>query len=237
MSIPLVQFKDVVYGVDGRTILDHITFDLFDGEFVSLIGPNGAGKTTFLKLLIGRIAPTSGAITLQKGIGIGYMPQSIHLDPTLPITVERFMDLYSDNRKEIHEALEAVRAKQLLNKNMAQLSGGELQRVLLARCLLSASQLLILDEPVQWVDFLGQRQLYELIIDYHQNKGRTILMVSHDLNLVLKRSDRVICLNSHICCEGKPDHVQSSAPYQALFPAAQDFTTYTHHHDHTHDHH
>ena len=185
MSIPLVQFKDVVYGVDGRTILDHITFDLFDGEFVSLIGPNGAGKTTFLKLLIGRIAPTSGAITLQKGIGIGYMPQSIHLDPTLPITVERFMDLYSDNRKEIHEALEAVRAKQLLNKNMAQLSGGELQRVLLARCLLSASQLLILDEPVQWVDFLGQRQLYELIIDYHQNKRRTILMVSHDLNLVL----------------------------------------------------
>jgi zinc transport system ATP-binding protein len=236
MNKPIVSFEKVSYEADRRSILQGIDFDLKQGEFVSLIGPNGAGKTTFLKLLIGRLQPTSGEVHRNSGLKIGYMPQRITVDSTLPMTTSRFMSLFSNDKKDIEATLDAVNASSLLNTNIAHLSGGELQRVLLARCLLNPSELLILDEPVQWVDFLGQKRLYDLILHYHQKKGRTVLIVSHDLNNVLKESDRVICLNNHICCEGPPDHVQSSPSYKKLFPEEDKLTTYTHNHDHTHDH-
>ncbi len=237
---PLIETQQVNLALGGRTVLSNISLQLDAAQITTLIGPNGSGKSTLVRVLLGLIEPDSGQIRRQPRLRIGYMPQKLHIDATLPLTVKRFLQLagrYPDS--ELRQALLQVRADHLLGSPMQQLSGGETQRVLLARALLRQPQLLILDEPVQGVDVNGQIELYALIADLRQRFGCGVLMVSHDLHLVMASTDTVICLNQHICCSGHPEQVSNDPSYIALFgrKGADNLALYNHHHNHQHDDH
>jgi zinc transport system ATP-binding protein len=221
---------------DGeKIILQDISIQILPGNIVTLIGPNGAGKTTLLKVMLNLTQPTQGSVTRKPGLKIGYMPQKMNINPTMPMTVERILSLGTPERTSkiqnvIDTCLEEVGALALKYSKLSILSGGEFQRVMLARALLTAPDLLVLDEPMQGVDVLGQEELYQLIAKIRDHRGCAILLVSHDLHLVMAASDEVICLNKHVCCSGHPSHVTEHPTYQQLFVAP-----YQHDHDHRHD--
>lgn len=236
----LIEMRQVGFSRSGRNILTGIDLNLAADSIVTLIGPNGSGKSTLVRLLLGLLEPDSGTIKCQPKLRIGYMPQKLHIDATLPLTVKRFLQLagrYRDN--ELRQALAEVRADHLLRSPMQLLSGGETQRVLLARALLRKPQLLILDEPTQGVDVNGQIELYALIADLRKRFGCGVLMVSHDLHLVMASTDTVVCLNQHICCSGHPEQVSNDPAYIELFGSkgADNLALYNHHHNHRHDDH
>jgi zinc transport system ATP-binding protein len=208
------------------------------GEIVTIIGPNGAGKSSLLKILLGLEKHDSGALQTNASLRVGYMPQQLQLSPHLPLTVSRFLALAKASKNEIGIAAETVAISSLLNQPMQNLSGGEQQRVLLARAILRKPNLLVLDEPVQGVDIAGQAALYRLIGQLRDQLNCGVLMVSHDLHLVMAATDTVVCLNQHICCKGHPDIVSAHPAYLELFgqPLDSALALYTHHHDHTHEH-
>ncbi len=214
-------------------VLQEISLSLSAGEITTIIGPNGAGKTTLIKLILGLEKPDSGTIARQPGLRIGYMPQKLHIDPTLPLTTLRFLQLAEKNEGSCRAALKRVGIEHLARSPFQALSGGEVQRAMLARALLRKPSLLILDEPVQGVDIIGQEALYKLICELRDELGCAVLMVSHDLHLVMSATDNVICLNQHICCQGNPEQVSGDQAFQALFGAKT--AIYTHHHDHDHN--
>ena len=219
-------------------ILDRVGVAVRAGEIVTIIGPNGAGKTTLLKVLLGLIAPDAGEVIRRSGLKVGYLPQRLQLDPVLPMSVERLMTLTIRlPRLEVIAALTETGVADLIDAAVHTLSGGELQRVLLARALAAHPDLLVLDEPVQGVDFTGEAALYELISSLRRSRGCGVLMVSHDLHLVMAATDHVICLNHHVCCAGSGEAVSRNPAYARLFGAraAQALAIYTHHHDHRHD--
>lgn len=221
---------DVVHGVD---------LTVSSGEIVTIVGPNGSGKSTLLRMLIGAIDPSSGSVDRRAGLRIGYVPQKLALDATFPITVERFLSLPKRRtRDRIERALEQVDMTAHAGAQVARLSGGQVQRVLLARALLSEPEILVLDEPTQGLDQHGISDFYALIEDVRAALGCAVLMVSHDLHVVMRASDRVICLNGHICCQGAPTDVSESPEYRALFGErdAAALALYRHRHDHAHHH-
>ena len=234
----LVALKHISVSFGARHVLTDISFSLQAGRILTLVGPNGAGKSTLVRLVLGLIAPDSGVLRRDHALRIGYVPQKIHLDTTLPLTVERFMRLRPGVKKsDIIPALERVRSAHLLQQPMQKLSGGEMQRVLLARALLNRPQLLVLDEPTQGVDVGGQAALYDLIDQIRHTLGCGVLMVSHDLHLVMAKTDEVLCLNQHICCSGTPETVSAHPEFIAMF-GHQDMAQmalYRHHHNHSHD--
>ncbi len=235
---PLIEGEALYLELGGRTILDGIDLSVDSGEIVSLIGPNGAGKTTLLKLLLGLVPLQGGRLQRRPGLRVGYMPQRLPLDPILPLDVSRLLTLTRpEPRAHQLEALTEVGIPDLLHNPVQNLSGGELQRVLLARALLQNPDLLVLDEPTQGVDFAGETELYGLIANIRDRHGCGVLMVSHDLHLVMAATDRVVCLNHHVCCAGTPDLVTQHPEYLALFGhrAAEHLALYTHRHDHHHD--
>lgn len=239
MSQPVLQLTAVDLRLGGRLLLDQVSLALAPGEILTIIGPNGAGKTTLLRVALGLQRATSGEILLQAGINIGYMPQKLFLDPTFPLTVRRFLGLACGHRRErIAALLEEVGAARVLDDALDNLSGGEMQRVLLARALAREPQLLVLDEPVQGVDVHGQSELYRLITRIRRERNCAILMVSHDLHLVMAATDRVLCLNRHICCSGTPESVTHDPAYRELFgpQAVEQLAVYSHDQDHQHDH-
>lgn len=222
----------------GRTILEGIDLDIGSGEIVTLIGPNGAGKTTLVRVLLGLVTPDRGEIRRSPGLSIGYVPQRFDIDRAIPMTVGRFLQLgRSGGPERIAAALQEVGASRVLGQQLAALSGGELQRVLLARALLRDPQLLVLDEPVRGVDYAGEAELYTLIGRLRTHRGLSVLLVSHDLHIVMAQSDRVICVNRHVCCSGVPEAVARDPSYARLFGAhaARAFAIYSHDHDHSHD--
>lgn len=237
MSQVLVTTDAVSLQFGERQVLDRVSIRIQKGEIVTLIGPNGAGKTSLVKLLLGLQAPSSGRIEVAPGLRIGYMPQKLHLDPSLPLTVERFLKLAPRARAELPTIAAMTRIERLLKQPMHRLSGGETQRVLLARALLQKPELLVLDEPVQGVDVVGQMELYNLISRIRDEQGCAIFMISHDLHLVMAKTDTVVCLDKHVCCHGHPDSVTSNPAYLDLFGEPRDsgVVAYTHHHNHTHD--
>ena len=220
-----------------QTLLDKVSLSVAQGDIVTVIGPNGAGKSTLVKVLLGLVAVDSGQVRRPLGWRIGYMPQQLTLNPYLPLRVIDFLQLAGRVSVAMcQEALARVNASALAHKPMTGLSGGECQRVLLARAILRQPQLLVLDEPVQGVDVTGQAELYQLIGQLRDELACGVLMVSHDLHLVMSATDRVICLNQHICCSGHPDVVSQDPAYHALFgrEAVTSMALYTHHHDHAH---
>jgi len=232
----------------SRKLLEDIDLELRAGEVVTLIGPNGAGKTTLVRVLLGLETADQGEVVRVPGLRIGYLPQRFERDATIPLTVRRFLTLSKPaGDDEIADVLSEVGALALAEAQIADLSGGEFQRVALAKTLIGSPALLVLDEPVQNVDYTGVAALYRLIGEIRSRRGCGILMVSHDLHVVLGESDRVICLNTHICCSGVPESVTKHPEYISLFGdgAAEAYAIYAHDHDHshglsgdvTHDHH
>ncbi|WP_350333614.1 ATP-binding cassette domain-containing protein [Coralliovum pocilloporae] len=220
-----------------RWLVRGVDLSLKAGEIVTLIGPNGSGKSTTTKLALGVHKPDEGSVARQAGLTVGYVPQKLVIDWTLPLTAERFMGLTGSVPKRDRDmALERTGVAHLARADMRTLSGGEFQRVLLARAIARKPQLLVLDEPVQGVDFSGEIALYDLIRDIRDELGCGVLMVSHDLHLVMAATDRVICLNGHICCQGTPTAVAETAEYRDLFggQAAATLAVYAHQHDHVH---
>ena len=239
MTETLLELNEVSLKLSGRLLLENVNFKLNMGEILTIIGPNGAGKTTLLRVALGLQRATEGTISLRPKLTIGYMPQKLHLDPTFPLTVKRFLALAShNNMARVIPLLAEVGVGHVLQSPIQTLSGGELQRVLLARALVREPQLLVLDEPVQGVDVHGQTELYQLIGRIRDQRGCAILMVSHDLHLVMAATDRVLCLNRHICCSGTPESVTSDPAYVELFgpKAVESLAVYVHDQNHHHDH-
>ena len=233
----LVSLKGAGVHRGGRWLVRNVEFDIARGEIVTLIGPNGSGKSTTARTAIGVLKPDEGSVTRMPGLTVGYVPQKLAIDWTLPLTVERLMTLTASHAAaEIREALDSVGIAHLARAEVQALSGGEFQRALLARAILRKPDLLVLDEPVQGVDFSGEVALYELIGAIRDRTGCGILLISHDLHVVMASTDTVICLNGHVCCRGTPQTVVASPEYQKLFGAraAGTLAIYRHHHDHTH---
>ena len=238
MTAPLIEARGLAAGPAGRPILHDIDMGVRPGEIVTVVGPNGSGKTTLLRALIGAVRPSRGRVIRRRGLCIGYAPQRLHVDPTMPLTVARFLALGRGGRAEREHAVARTGVARLLGAQIADLSGGELQRVLFARALTRRPELLILDEPTQGLDQPAEAAFYELIEAVRDQTGAAVLMVSHDLHVVMRASDRVICLNGHICCEGAPARVSEMPEYRALFgPGTRGaLALYRHEHDHRHDH-
>ena len=234
----LLTVAGVNFAIRGTPILQNVHLQVSSGEIVALIGPNGAGKSTLVRVILGLIQADSGQVWLKPGIRIGYMPQRLTVDDTLPLSVQRFVTLGGvATRERVRTALAEVGVAAVLDTPVQAISGGEMQRVLLARALLRDPDLLVLDEPIQGVDLNGQYELYDLITGLRGKRGCGILMVSHELHLVMASTDQVLCLNRHVCCSGHPDQVALHPAYLELFglDGAQRLAIYHHHHDHSHD--
>jgi zinc transport system ATP-binding protein len=233
----LVSMKDVGVQRGGRWLVRGVDFSVRRGEIVTLIGPNGSGKSTSAKTAIGVMKASEGKVERLVGLKVGYVPQKLAIDWTMPLTVRRLMTLTGPIAdRDMDNALEAVGIRHLAKAEVQYLSGGEFQRALLARAIARKPDLLVLDEPVQGVDFQGEIALYDLIASIRRTSGCGILMISHDLHVVMAATDTVICMNGHVCCRGTPQMVTQSPEYLKLFGAraAQSLAVYSHDHDHTH---
>ncbi|EJL58188.1 ATPase component of Mn/Zn ABC-type transporter [Rhizobium sp. CF122] len=234
---PLVSLFNVGVRRNGRWLVRGVDFSVSRGEIVTLIGPNGSGKSTTVKTAIGVLKPDEGEVERAAGLKVGYVPQRLAIDWTLPLTVRRLMTLTGPlSERDMAAALDAVGLSHMLGAEVQHLSGGEFQRALMARAIARKPDLLVLDEPVQGVDFSGEIAIYDLIQSIRNTTGCGILLISHDLHVVMAATDTVICLNGHVCCRGTPQAVTQSAEYVRLFGsrAAQALAVYSHHHDHTH---
>jgi len=233
---PLVAISGLRVSYGRRTVLDGVDLTVAPGEIVTLIGPNGAGKTTLVKAVLGLVTPAAGTLRRRPGLSVGYMPQRLQIESTLPLTVRRFLALWTRLSAAAQEAaLAEVGASHVFDSPVQNLSGGEMQRVLMARALLRDPDLLVLDEPVQGVDVHGQSDLFDLIDRIRRERGCGVLLVSHDLHLVMARTDTVVCLNRHVCCHGHPEAVSRHPEYLALFGRhAEALAVYHHHHNHRH---
>jgi zinc transport system ATP-binding protein len=235
---PLIELQDISVQFDSLTVLDSISLTITRGQITTLVGPNGAGKSTLVKVILGLLKPNSGRVIKTEKLRVGYVPQKLRLNESLPLNVNKFLKLagkYSE--QERLEALRLVGAEHLSKANLHRLSGGETQRVLLARALLRRPQLLVLDEPAQGVDVQGQIDLYNLIDQIRHRFDCAILMVSHDLHLVMAKTDHVVCLQRHVCCSGTPEAVTSHPSYIEMFGHGHHnaLAFYEHNHHHHHD--
>ncbi len=222
----------------GTAILQNVGIEIAAGEIVTIVGPNGSGKSTLLRVLIGALNPDRGTVTRRPGLRLGYVPQKLAIDATLPLTARRFLDLpHRVPDAEAAQALDTAGVPDIAKRQMVDLSGGQFQRVLLARAILSRPQLLILDEATQGLDQPGAARFYRQIEAVRRDLNCAVLMVSHELHVVMSASDRVICLNGHICCEGTPEVVSAAPAYRELFGRGTGgaLALYRHDHDHGHD--
>lgn len=233
----LLAAENLSLRLQGKTILSDVNLSLCESEIVTLIGPNGAGKTSLIRILLGLSEATEGRVSRRDDLRIGYVPQRTSINPVLPLRVLDFLQLGAHyNNDEIDQVLHEVGVSHILDSAIQEISGGELQRVLLARALLKKPNVLVLDEPAQGVDIIGQQALYKMIAAIRDHHGCGILMVSHDLHLVMAATDQVVCLNTHVCCTGHPDHISEHPEYLKLFGDALDgMAVYSHHHDHEHE--
>ncbi len=234
----LISTENVCLHYGNDVVLHDIDFAVHPREIVTILGPNGSGKSSFLRILIGALQPSGGRIMRQKHLRIGYVPQRLSIDSNLPMSVNRFLSLGSRTDSILKQKwIDQVGIESLLPMQVSQLSGGQLQRVMLAQALLSNPQVLILDEATQGLDQQGEAAFYRLIEQVRNEQGCAIVLVSHDLHVVMSASDRVVCLNGHVCCEGAPTIVSAAPEYRALFGLGTEgaLALYRHDHDHSHD--
>jgi zinc transport system ATP-binding protein len=237
--LKLISVNNIFVKYGEHIVLQDVSLDISSSEIVTIVGPNGSGKTSLVKTIIGAIKPESGSTTLKKNLRIGYIPQRLNIDHTLPMTVQRFLNLTERlNEKGCLKALNSAGIPGLLNAQMATLSGGQFQRVLLARALQGDPEILILDEATQSLDQAGSADFYKQIEVVRDKKGCAVLMISHELHVVMRASDKVICLNGHICCSGAPEAVAIMPEYHDLFGSGTVGTLalYRHNHNHNHNH-
>ena len=239
--IPLIKVQNISINYNDQTILKNISFEIYNKQIITIIGPNGAGKSTLIKTILGFIKPSEGEIIKNPNLKIGYMPQKIFFPEQIPITVIKFLSL--NNKLKIHELIitkntelnNQLNIEHLLHKSIHKLSGGELQRVLLAKALLGKPNILILDEPTKSIDINGQAEFYKLCSNLQEKLHCAILMASHDLHIVMSDVNSVICLNKHICCSGLPETVSQHKEFIQLFGTnVNKLAFYSHHHDHRH---
>ncbi len=236
MSSCLLLSLENIDVVGGKGfLLKDISLTVEEGKLITLVGPNGAGKTTLLKVLLNLLCPTRGQVERRKDLRVGYIPQKFTASPLLPLSVEFFLNLTPSPHLSAYEGLTQVGALSLLEKSVQHLSGGELQKVLFAKALMQAPNLLVLDEPTQGLDLDSQGFFYALLEELREkNPKLSIVLASHDLYVVLRTSDLVVCLNQHICCMGHPEAVQKDPHYKRLFGDRLALVPYTHVHTHTH---
>jgi len=238
-SPAVITAHSISVRLGGRQVLHDVSVAIKPGEIVTIVGPNGSGKSTFLRALIGAVPLASGRIEKAENLTIGYVPQKLAIETAMPMTVRRFLGLPARiSADEAAKALERAGAPDLGDRQMADLSGGQFQRVLLARALRLRPQLLLLDEATQGLDQPGSAGFYKQIEEVRQSMGCAVVMVSHDLHVVMAASDRVLCMNGHVCCEGAPEAVASAPEYRALFGSGTKgaLALYRHDHAHSHDH-
>lgn len=229
----LIATKNLSVQLAGRAVLESVDLTVQAGEIVTIIGPNGSGKTTLLKALIGAVTITAGMVEKASELRLGYVPQRLQIEAMLPMTVKRFLNLpRKKSPQQIRSALEIAGITGVENRQILALSGGQFQRILLARAMLDKPNLLLLDEATQGLDQLGIADFYKQIETIRQDMNCAVLLVSHDLNVVMRQTDRVICLNKSICCQGKPEHVSTSAEYQNLFGVGEDHLALYRHSSH-----
>jgi len=234
----LLRAANLSYSAGKRVILDDISFELRRGQITTIIGPNGAGKSTLTNIVNGLISNFEGEIERAPGLRIGYLPQKVYVNTLMPLSVSRLLRLtHNSSDQEIEHALAQTGVSYLRRRQVRSLSEGELKRVLLARTTLGQPDLIVLDEPTAGVDISGEIRMYELIGELRTQLQCAVLLVSHDLHLVMSKTDQVLCLNQHLCCSGLPESVSRHPEYLALFgqQAADSIAIYAHHHDHEHD--
>ena len=233
----LIKLKNAGVHIDDKWLVRGVELSIAPKEIVTLIGPNGSGKSTTAKLMLGILNPSEGTVWRKSSLRVGYVPQKLTIDWTMPLTVKRLLTLtQSMTNDQIEVALLRTGVSHLKNEQVQNLSGGEFQRVLLARALALKPELLVLDEPAQGVDVNGEADLYRLISELRDELECGVLLISHDLHMVMAATDRVICLNGHMCCQGAPMSVLQNPAYKNLFGerAANTFAFYQHAHDHVH---
>jgi len=234
----LLRAQDISFLGNSGRILDSVSFELYRGQITTIIGPNGAGKSTLTSIVNGLLQPHSGLIERKDGLRIGYLPQKVYVNTLMPLTVTRLMQLTQPvSGEEVMQALAQTEVEHLKGRQVQSLSEGELKRVLLARTTLGKPDLIVLDEPTAGVDITGEVKMYELIGEFRNQLNCAVLLVSHNLHLVMSKTDQVLCLNQHLCCSGLPESVSQHPEYLALFgdQAAESLAIYTHRHDHIHD--
>ena len=238
VPMPLIELKQINVIFAEKTALRDINLKIYPNSIITIVGPNGGGKSTLLKTLLKLQKPSSGEVLYHDKVRIGYVPQKIHLDHSLPLTVSRFLRLSKGvNKRDGEATLPPLSIHHLAEQNMQKLSGGEMQRVLLARAILNKPNLLVLDEPTQGVDINGQAELYQLIHQTQQALNCAVVMVSHDLHIVMADSKEVLCINQHICCAGTPETLSNDPTFMRLWgnQIAQNVGFYSHHHNHHHN--
>mgnify|MGYP001241267799 CR=1 FL=1 len=233
---PLIKLDNAGVYKSSKWLVRGVSLEVSKGQIVTLIGPNGSGKTTTAKMALNILNPDEGTI-LRNTKKIAYVPQKINIDWALPLRVSDFMNITSNiSDSLILENLKLTGVEHLIHSDIKNLSGGEFQRVLIARAIAKKPEFLVMDEPVQGVDFNGEISLYKLIKNISDNLNCGILLISHDIHFVMSSTDHVICLNGHVCCSGTPSYVAKNQAYIELFGehTASVLSLYKHKHEHTH---
>lgn len=233
----LASLENIGLKINGQQIIDKVSLTLAKGKITTLIGPNGGGKTSIARILLGVLEPTSGTIKKDSNIKIGYMPQKITIDKTIPLRVSDFLTLSSQKiifDEHIKKLISRLKLEKLLDQQVHNISGGQMQKILFLRAIITKPDLLVLDEPTQYMDIAATEEFYQILDEIRKSQNCAILLVSHDLHMVMQKTDFVFCVNHHICCHGAPEDINQHPEYLSLFGNRSEIAVYQHHHDHNH---
>lgn len=234
----IAQLQNISLKINDETILSKISLNLKKNQITTLIGPNGGGKTSIARIILGILKPTSGKVKIEKNIKIGYMPQKLQIDKTLPLKARDFLKLTLKNPNFSHDfndLIKTLNLEKILDKQIHHLSGGQLQKLIFLRSLINKPDLLVLDEPTQYMDVKGIEEFYKIIEQIRKKNNCTILLISHDLHMVMQKTDSIFCINNHLCCSGSPESVNEHPEYISLFGKKTNLSIYQHQHNHSHN--